>query len=207
MADKNLIGLLVRHGETPSNDAVQAIFRGRMDTELEKEGYQQAQEAAAVVAKYPVKRIVASPLKRTMETAKVLNEKLNLPIVQEGALMPFDTGFMTGELKEEFQEIYDFFIDNPDKVIPRGESVNGIHQRIADYFEPALRESEKTFTLFVAHSSTSVCLKNLLDGKFSLCPGDDEVVSPGGVIGIYAVGDGFEMEVLEDNAPQPQHGS
>jgi broad specificity phosphatase PhoE len=204
---KELIALLARHGEIPANDPKQGIFRGWMDEALDDTGVKEAKFAAQKLTKYPIKRIVSSPMKRALMTAEIFSKELDLKIEQEAALMPFHTGFLTGENKDEFEDVYQFFMDNPEIAIPRGESLDNVHDRVGGYFDSALKQSEKKLTLFVAHSSTAVCLKNLLGGKVSLYPGTDEVAPPGSVVGIYADGDGYEMEVLIQQGKPANYGS
>ncbi len=58
---------LVRHGETQWNK--EEVFRGRKDIPLNEAGRKQAAQAGAYFAGIPVKRIVSSPLARSVETA------------------------------------------------------------------------------------------------------------------------------------------
>lgn len=185
-----LVALLARHGENPENK--KNIFRGRIDEALDERGHSQAQELADfIMSRYTIERIVASPLLRTMQTAAPVAEAFGLPIIQEGALMSMETGFLTGEDKDEFKDVYEFFLENPDKVIPRGESVNGANDRIGDFFENDLRN--RSFTLYVAHSSTGVVLANLMEGSRRLQPGVDHIIEPGGLCEIHWNGEGYEI--------------
>lgn len=185
-----IVGLLGRHGENPENR--KNIFRGRIDEPLDETGITQAQELADfIVSRYMVERIVSSPLIRAMQTAKPVAEAFGLPIIQEGALMSMDTGFLTGEDKDEFAEVYEFFLDNPDKQIPRGESLEGAHDRIGDFMEQDLKTD--TFTLYMAHSSTGVVLSNLLEGSRKLKPGVDHIVEPGGLSEINWDGESYQI--------------
>jgi probable phosphoglycerate mutase len=206
MADK-LIALVARHGEVQANK--KPIFRGRVDEDLEPEGLDEAKDAATKLKKLVpgVKRIVSSPLNRALETAKCYAKEYGLEVEQDGALMSFDTGIFTGLDKDLCEEAYQLFLDNSDVAIPNGESVNHIHERVGKFFKGEFPKSEKELTLYIAHSSTAVCLHNLILGKFDLNPGTDEVVAPGGVVGVYADGDGYKIKTLvEEEEPAP-HGS
>lgn len=205
--ERNYIALTLRHGEIPANDAEEPIFRGRMDEDLDSDGVKEAHKAAKMLKEYKIKRIVCSPLKRTLETARIVAEELGLDEPeQESALFPFDTGFLTGESKEEFADVYQFFMDNPDKAIPRGESVVQEHDRVKEYFKKALKTKE--MVLYVCHSSVMVCLHNLLNvGELELYPGTDELTDPGGICGIYEAGDGYGIEAIYDGGASIRHGS
>lgn len=198
--------LLLRHGQIPANKAEEPIFRGRMDQELDEEGISDAHKAAKVLKEYEIDHIVSGPLKRSLETARIVAKEFGIEEVeQESALFPFDTGFLTGESKEEFHEVYMLFIENPELVIPRGESVDMEHDRVEKYFKKALKT--KDMVLYVCHSSVMVCLKNLFTGKMELMPGTDELTDPGGICGIFESGDGWDIEAIYDGTECIRHGS
>lgn len=206
MADKKYIAFTLRHGETPANDQDEPIFRGRMDVDLDETGTSEAHKAGKMLKGYGITKIVASPLKRTLKTAQIVAQELGIDkIEQEAAIFPFDTGFLTGESKEEFHDVYMFFMDNPEKVIPRGESANEEHDRVKQYFDKALKTKE--VVLYVCHSSVTVCLKNLFEGKMNMYPGTDEVTSPGGICGIYETDGGWDIDVVYDGGAAIKHGS
>lgn len=201
-----IVGLYARHGENEANR--RNIFRGRIDEPIDGEGQEQAQELADyVVQHYTVERLVVSPLLRTMETAKPISEAFGLEIIQEGALMATDTGFLTGEDKDEFMDVYEFFLENPGIPIPRGESMDAVHERVGDFFEKDLKD--KAFTLYMAHSSTGVVLANLVNGNRDLKPGVDHIIEPGGLAEIHFDGESYEVrpvfkESTEDSKNQEE---
>lgn len=202
MADRKYIALLLRHGETPSNDPSLAIFRGRLDENLDSDGMEEAHKAAKKLKKFGIEKIVSSPLKRAMETAQIVADALGIKqIEQEGALLPFDVGFLAGEGKEEFEQVFLHFCENPGERIPRGESMLEDHDRVGDYFEKALKSG--VFTLYSAHSSVGVVLHNLSKGKIELFPGIDELVTPGGCLGIYEDGKDYGIEVVFEGGAVP----
>lgn len=186
----SLAGLLARHGEDPANK--KNIFRGRIDEPLDDEGIKQAQELADYVMQhYTVQRIVSSPLLRSLSTAAIIAQMFGLPVIQERSLMSTDTGFLTGEDQDEFKDVYQFFLDNPDKVIPRGESMDGVHERVGDFFEHDLKND--ILTLYSGHSSTAVALANLTAGNRDLKPGVDEITEPGGLSEIHWDGESYQI--------------
>lgn len=62
--------LIVRHGET--NENVQGILQGQLDTMLNEMGYEQAQKTGKALRHEPLTRIITSPLKRTLHTAEAI---------------------------------------------------------------------------------------------------------------------------------------
>lgn len=185
-----LVGLLGRHAENPENKTNN--FRGRLDMELDERGLQQAQELLEFIAgRYMIARIVSSPLLRALQTAMPIAEAFHLPIFQEGSIMPMDTGFLTGEDQDEFADVYQFFLDNPEKVIPRGESLDGAHERVGNFFEQDLKNG--LLTLYMAHSSSGVILTNLVEGNRDLKPGKDFITEPGGLAELHSDKEGYKI--------------
>jgi len=91
---------LLRHGayENPKK-----IFPGRLPGYgLSPLGKQQASRLAEFFSKKPISSVFASPLKRTLETAKTIAQKLNLPVVTDTRLSevqsPFD-GLPMGDIE------------------------------------------------------------------------------------------------------------
>ncbi|MCC8173560.1 MAG: histidine phosphatase family protein [Odoribacter sp.] len=87
--------LLSRHGETLENR--QDIMQGHMPGNLSEKGIQQAQELAQEVVKEDLDIIVSSDLKRSYDTAVIVNQVKNLPLYPTPLLREIDWGKHTGE--------------------------------------------------------------------------------------------------------------
>jgi broad specificity phosphatase PhoE len=77
--------ILLRHGQTIFN-AVFGLTRidpGIVDPPLTPEGRRQIAAAAESLAAEPLRRIVASPYTRALETAEIIVARLNLPVAVE----------------------------------------------------------------------------------------------------------------------------
>lgn len=87
---------IVRHGQTEEN--LQRILQGHMPGTLTEQGKEQVQKAAEQLSKEGVKftRIVSSDLKRAMDSAQIIADKLNLPIIPMEILRERDWGKFTG---------------------------------------------------------------------------------------------------------------
>ena len=77
--------ILVRHGQSHFNVhfAKTRIDPGIVDPQLTEEGERQAREAGERLAACGIRRIVASPYWRTLHTAEIIAEVLDLPVVIE----------------------------------------------------------------------------------------------------------------------------
>jgi len=85
---------LVRHGETEDN--VNQIMQGQTQGRLTANGIVQAQEVRDQLASEPFAAIIASDLKRSVDTALIIAEPHHLDVVQTPLLRERDWGGFTG---------------------------------------------------------------------------------------------------------------
>ena len=85
---------LVRHGETVDN--VNQIMQGQTQGQLTENGIRQAEEVRDYMASEDFAAIIASDLKRSVDTANVIAEPHNLEVVQTPLLRERDWGGFTG---------------------------------------------------------------------------------------------------------------
>lgn len=136
---KELIGLICRHGETSVNK--ENCFRSMLDPDLNAKGLEEAHRLANVISrKYKIYKIISSPMLRAVKTADIVGEKLGLKVDQSRALFPWALGFLAGRDKDEYDNILQYYVDNPMETIPQGQSLDDFEQRIGDFFEDTLRE-------------------------------------------------------------------
>ena len=94
---------LVRHGETVDN--VNMIMQGQTPGQLTENGICQAQEVRDRMASENFAAIIASDLRRSVDTARIIAEPHHLEVVQTPLLRERDWGGFTGryipELKGE----------------------------------------------------------------------------------------------------------
>jgi broad specificity phosphatase PhoE len=88
-----------RHGRTDWN--ARGIAQGQSDVPLDDAGRKQALEAAPLVARYGVSRIVASDLGRARDTAQTLADVTGVPVHLDARLREFDLGAREGMSTEE----------------------------------------------------------------------------------------------------------
>lgn len=86
---------LVRHGETIDN--AQQVMQGQMQGQLNETGFEQARELAARLRDTHFDAIVASDLRRSIQTAEIIAETLGLTIVTTPLLRERDWGDFTGK--------------------------------------------------------------------------------------------------------------
>lgn len=85
---------LIRHGETVDN-ALQ-IMQGQTQGELNEQGKEQARQVSQRLAGEPVDVFISSDLHRAIQTAEIIAEPHNLPIITTPLLRERDWGSFTG---------------------------------------------------------------------------------------------------------------
>jgi broad specificity phosphatase PhoE len=89
---------LVRHGRTALNAA--GVLRGLLDPPLDEVGRQEARRLGATLGDGAVRMVVASPLRRTVETAEAIAAPAGLVVTTDERLIDRDYGPWAGQPKE-----------------------------------------------------------------------------------------------------------
>ena len=101
-----MIIYIVRHGQTAEN--LQMILQGHLPGTLTDKGKEQVRNAAEHLAEKDVqfKCIVSSDLKRAMDSANIISERLKLPVIPMEILRERDWGKYTGMPVSEAADKY-----------------------------------------------------------------------------------------------------
>jgi broad specificity phosphatase PhoE len=93
---------LARHGQTPLNEGDD--LRGRVDPPLNETGQEQARRLGAVLGPRDLTAVVASPLRRAIQTAQPVADRADLTVVTDQCLLDRDYGPQTGVSKKKVIE-------------------------------------------------------------------------------------------------------
>ncbi|NJM84717.1 MAG: histidine phosphatase family protein [Tabrizicola sp.] len=116
---------LIRHGETDGN---RDHYVGRKDLPLNAAGRAQAEALARQLSRFPITRIIASPLQRAKETARPLADRLRLPVEEHAALIEIDFGILQDQRKSDHAMN---LRKHHDRVpLPGGESLKDVWDRL-----------------------------------------------------------------------------
>ena len=123
---------LIRHGETSWNKAQRC--QGLTDIELNEMGLKQAHALAQSLKEDGFKAIYSSPLKRAIETARLIADCHGLEVRVEPGLKEMNQGELEGltylQLLNDHREFLQEWIENPDAVkMPQGESLAELQER------------------------------------------------------------------------------
>lgn len=150
-----MIIYFVRHGKDNKN------YRGGWSEQpLIKEGIKQVQQLASYLDKrkdtIKIDKIISSDLKRARQTAKIINNRLNVTIEYTEKLREMNNGKLAGMLNSSANKKYPGIYYNTlelDEKYPEGESPIEFYNRVVKDFEILVKENEKIENLmFVTHS-------------------------------------------------------
>jgi probable phosphoglycerate mutase len=144
---------LLRHGQTEHTP--ERRYSGRNDLPLSRTGRAEAEAAAARVRELGVEVVVASPLRRTRETAEVVAATLGLPVEYDDDLVELDFGALEGLSADEARARHPLavrrFAADVRAAAPGGESVADVAARVARARERLLRRHAGRTVLVVSH--------------------------------------------------------
>ena len=144
---------LLRHGQTEHTP--ERRFSGRNELPLSLTGRAEADAAAARAAGLGVEVIVASPLRRTRETAEIVAAALRLPVTFDKDLVELDFGDLEGLTFDEAREKHPLavrrFMSDIGVAAPGGESIQDVSTRVSRARRRILSEHAGRTVLIVSH--------------------------------------------------------
>ena len=174
---RQLVGWLIRHGELVNMH----VWDGWADYPLSEKGKEQAEKAAQWLSFDRIGRVVSSDVPRTMQTAQYLMDTgcVECPFMScEPNLRPwFVAGFTGKEKTPERVAEFKKYVDDPDLVIPNGESRNQLKERVQVLFTYLATPYKALPTAFFIHNSVIKSVMGLDDIR--------DAVLPGGIVGVF----------------------
>jgi probable phosphoglycerate mutase len=144
---------LLRHGQTEHTP--ERRFSGRNDLPLSLTGRAEAEAAAARAAELGIEVVVASPLRRTRETAEIVAASLGLPVTFDEDLVELDFGDLEGMTFDEAAAKHPLatrrFGSDVTVAAPGGESVADVSTRVSRARRRILGEHAGRTVLIVSH--------------------------------------------------------
>jgi len=114
--------LLVRHGETVDN--ARQIMQGQTQGELNERGREQARQVAERLAKEHVDAVVASDLRRAIQTAEIIAAPHGLPVMTTPLLRERDWGGFTGRYIPDLRgEVWPDDVESEEALLTRARQV------------------------------------------------------------------------------------
>lgn len=159
---------LVRHGETVLTPFKKFSGDGPLNPELTSIGLDQAEKVAAAIAQLNPEVIIASPLKRTTQTAEVVSRATGLPITFEEAWIECSFGIWDGlsidEVKERYPADYQAWLSSTGFAPPEGESYDEVAVRIDAALSQLVSEYPGQRVAVITHNGTIKSAAKLVIG-------------------------------------------
>jgi probable phosphoglycerate mutase len=154
--------LLWRHGRTAWN--VEHRFQGQSDPPLDEVGRVQSAAAAAMLATLSPVAVVSSDLRRAVDTARPLADRLGLPVTLDPRLRERALGRWEGLTRNEVGRLYPQ--EYADWLAGREDCQPGSEPRdeLADRSVAALADTVGETVVLVTHSATAIALTGRLLG-------------------------------------------
>ena len=166
---------LMRHGQTTYN--VEERFSGRgSDPELTEHGINIAYRVGEwLKSEYNISLIVSSNMTRTNQTAEIVNQHLEVPILYNNDLKEKDKGIFEGKFISEALHLILELEDH--EAPPGGESEKEFKERMTKAICPYLQIEEDIEILLVSHGySARVAHEIFLEQKIEFVA-NNEVIS------------------------------
>jgi broad specificity phosphatase PhoE/ribonuclease HI len=144
---------LLRHGQTEHTP--ERRYSGRNDLPLSRTGRAEAEAAGVRAKELGIEVVVASPLRRTRETAELVSAALGLPVTYDDDLVELDFGDLEGLTFHEARAKHPLaarrFLDDVTVAAPGGESIADVSARVARARRRILSQHEGRTVLIVSH--------------------------------------------------------
>lgn len=162
---------IVRHGETEWNK--ERKLQGQVDIPLDEFGRTLARKTAKGLAKVSFDVCYTSPLSRAKETAELILEGRDVPIVEDERIIEMSFGGYEGkccskdswELPEEFH----WFFDEPQRYTasPGGEDFADVKNRTGEFLQELYHRKEYQYSniLITTHGAALAGLLNNMKGR------------------------------------------
>jgi broad specificity phosphatase PhoE len=157
MAEQTTRIYMIRHGATQLS--VEDRFAGAVNVELSEEGKFQAARLAERLADDSIKAVYCSPLTRTVQTASILADPHQLPLIPEDGLREIHHGHWEGmrraDVETQFPEEYAAWEEDPFTFAPQGgEAGVNVIARALPVIRKIVLEHRGQNVVVVSHKAT-----------------------------------------------------
>ena len=161
--------IFVRHGEIEAN--VDKRWHGSTDSELNKQGTNQALKVGRYFGENNLRiaKIYSSPLKRTLDTAQAIGDRLGITPETHVGLREYGIGVLEDTLYESLGSDHQFFekIAADHNYTPdQGESLNGVCDRFTQALLQIKQNHPEERIVIVSHGAAmAIAFAKILKGS------------------------------------------
>lgn len=161
--------IITRHGQTEWN--VLGKVQGLADIELNEKGIEQAKETSKILKNEKIDLIICSPLIRARQTAEIINQGRNIPIIYDEGIIERNFGEFEGINKKEF-DFVGFWSYRQNKKYKKAENIKDFFNRVYGFLDKIKTEYANKRILIVAHGGISIPVNCYFNG----IPEDDNLL-------------------------------
>lgn len=159
--------IVVRHGETAWN--AEGRIQGHLDSPLNEEGLAQALLLGDRLAREPFSQLYSSDLGRALQTVQPIADRSGHRVATDVRLRERHLGIFQGLTGSECARLSSehyarFRARDPDHVIPEGESVRQVYERVIRVFGDFARQHAGERVVVVTHGGVLDAVHRLVLG-------------------------------------------
>lgn len=146
---------VTRHGQTNWN--LEEKVMGRCNEPLNEKGIEQANITKEKLKDCDIDLIISSPLIRTQQTARIINENRNIDIIYDERIIERDFGELEGLHYDEYDNLtlWDYY---ENKQYEKAECMKDFFERIYSFLDDIKTKYEGLNILLVTHGGVSVAI-------------------------------------------------
>ena len=144
---------ITRHGQTDYN--VQKKVMGRCDEPLNNNGISQAIETKNNLLNKDIDLIICSPLLRAKQTAIIINEDRNIPIIYDDRIIERNFGEFEGMQTSDF-DFNGYWNYYKNEQYQRAENIQLFFERIYNFLDYIVKNYSDKNVLIVTHGGVSI---------------------------------------------------
>jgi len=153
---------ITRHGQTNWN--VLKKVMGRCDEPLNDIGIKQALETKNNLMDKDIDLIICSPLLRAKQTAEIINQGRNIPIVYDDRIIERDFGEFEGKKTSNF-DFHGYWDYYKNEQYEKAENIQVFFQRVYSILKDIVDNYADKNILIVAHGGVSIPVACFFDGN------------------------------------------
>ena len=164
--------LVTRHGQTEWN--VKRKVQGKADIELNEQGIEQAKEVQIKLKDEKIDLIICSPLIRAKQTAQIINENKNIPIIYDERISERDFGEFEGLEREKF-DFSSFWSYRKNMQYEKAENIKELFNRVYAFLSDIKERYKGKKVLIVTHGGISIPIECYFKG----IPNTEDLIGQG----------------------------
>jgi len=147
---------LTRHGQTDWN-AINKVM-GTVDMSLNTIGFEQAKQKQNALLETKIDLIICSPLLRAKQTADIINENRNIPIIFDDRISERNFGKFEGKtIKEfDFSSYWDYYKND---YYDNSENVQDFFNRIYNFLDDTISKYKNKNILLITHGGVGIAVE------------------------------------------------